>query len=157
MLRLLKNIFFKIIYILVIIYLAIFIPNVWGEKPLVIVSGSMEPILKVGGILYYKSIPLNSFKEGDILVYNIPEHIVSHRVIYHNDDFFITKGDVNNAYDEIVYNNQIMGKSNNWSIPFLGYYASFISNNKYLLVISLVLVLIDIVANKNGDRDYEKK
>ena len=48
-----KNCIFKIMYILVIIYLLIFVPTIWGQKPLVVISGSMEPTLNVGGILYY--------------------------------------------------------------------------------------------------------
>ena len=63
-----KDFIFRIIYILLIIYLLIFIPSLWGKKPLVVISGSMEPILKVGGILYYEKININEFEEGDILV-----------------------------------------------------------------------------------------
>ena len=51
-----KDLIFRIIYILLIIYLLIFIPSLWGKKPLVVISGSMEPTLKVGGILYYEKI-----------------------------------------------------------------------------------------------------
>ena len=48
-----KNLIFSILYILVIIYLLIFVPSLWGQKPLVVISGSMEPTLQVGGLLYY--------------------------------------------------------------------------------------------------------
>ena len=97
MLNIIKNISFKIIYILVIIYLIIFIPIIWGYKPLVIVSGSMEPILKVGGILYYKNVSLDEYKKDDILVYRIPDHNVSHRIVEINKNSFLTKGDVNDS------------------------------------------------------------
>ena len=50
MIRKIKDIVLKIIYILITIYLLIFIPSFWGHKPLVVISGSMEPVLKVGGI-----------------------------------------------------------------------------------------------------------
>jgi hypothetical protein len=39
-----KNIIFKILYMLIIIYLLIFVPCIWGHKPLVVISGSMEQI-----------------------------------------------------------------------------------------------------------------
>lgn len=81
MIKRLKNNIFKIIYILVLIYLIIFIPTFWGKNPLVVISGSMEPTLKVGGILYYEKIDLNDFKEGDILVYELNEHTISHRIV----------------------------------------------------------------------------
>jgi signal peptidase len=155
MLNKIKNIIFKIIYVLVIIYLIIFIPIIWGYKPLVIVSGSMEPILKVGGILYYKNIPLNDYKKDDILVYRIPDHNVSHRIVEINNNSFLTKGDVNEYLDNPVYHNQILGKGTNFSIPLIGYYANFIYNHKYLLYISIFVVVIDYCcyAIKKNDED----
>ena len=54
-----KNFIFRIIYILLIIYLLIFIPSFFGHKPLVVISGSMEPTLKVGGILYYEKVEID--------------------------------------------------------------------------------------------------
>ena len=145
MLLKIKNIIFGIIYFLVIVYLAIYIPCLWGSKPLVIMSGSMEPILKVGGILYYEEIDLNDFKDGDILVYQTKEHIISHRIVDVIDDSFITKGDANNTFDSnLVNGNQVLGRGTNWSIPYIGYYADFIYNHKYLLYISLGLIIVDI-------------
>ncbi len=38
--------------------------------------------LKVGGILYYEKIDLNDFDEGDILVYQTKEHIISHTELW---------------------------------------------------------------------------
>jgi len=70
-----KDFIFRVIYILILIYLCVFIPSFWGHKPLVVISGSMEPILKVGGILYYHTQDLKDFDTGDILVYQTKEHI----------------------------------------------------------------------------------
>ena len=109
-----KNIIFKVFYILIIIYLIIFIPVLWGKRPLVIISGSMEPILKVGGILYYEKINLDDFKKDDILVYQLNEHIVSHRIVNINEYGFETKGDNNNSNDSyIVDKNNVIGRGNN--------------------------------------------
>lgn len=144
--NLLKNIIIKLLYILISIYLIIFIPSIWGEKPLVILSGSMEPILKVGGILYYQEENINDFNEGDVLVYQLNDHIISHRIVKVLDDSFITKGDNNKSIDTYeVLNYQILGKGTNWSIPYIGYYADFIYNHKYLLVIAAGLIFMDIL------------
>ena len=146
-----KNIIFKVFYILIIIYLIIFIPVLWGKKPLVIISGSMEPILKVGGILYYEKINLNDFKKDDILVYQLNEHIVSHRIVNINEYGFETKGDNNNSNDSyIVDKNNVIGKGNNWSIPYIGYYADFIYNHKYLLIVMIILSYFNSRKDKNG-------
>ena len=99
MLKKIKEILIRILYALILIYLIIFIPVFWGYKPLVVISGSMEPILKVGGILYYEDYNINSFKEGDILVYKTKKHIISHRIVKAKSNNFITKGDANKSND----------------------------------------------------------
>lgn len=153
MIKRLKNNIFKIVYILVLIYLIIFIPTFWGKNPLVVISGSMEPTLKVGGILYYEKIDLNDFKEGDILVYELNEHTISHRIVDITDNGFLTKGDNNNSIDTYeVENMQVIGKGTNWSIPYIGYYADFVYNHKYLLFISVGVIIIDLLVDSYSDR-----
>ena len=140
-----KNIIFRIIYILVIIYLLIFIPSLFGHKPLVVVSGSMEPKLKVGSILYYHSEKLTNFNTADILVYKTKDHIISHRIVSQSETGFMTKGDANNAIDSVeTKNSQVLGKGTDWCIPYIGYYADFIYNHKFLLYISISILVIDL-------------
>lgn len=159
--KFLKEIFIKIIYVFLLIYLIIFIPKLFGYNPLVVISGSMEPTLKVGGLLYYEEIDINDFKEKDILVYELKDHIISHRVVEHLDNGFITKGDANNSYDSsIVSNTQVLGRGTNWSIPLLGYYADFIFRHKYILKILLSIGIIDLFVDyliKRKDRQNEKE
>ena len=151
-----KNFIFRVVYILILIYLIIFIPVFWGHKPLVIISNSMNPNLQVGGILYYTQQNIEEFDRGDILVYKVPEHIISHRIIDENDEGFITKGDANNTNDfKIVNKEQILGKGTNWCIPYIGYYADFIYNHKYLLFISVAIITLDLL--NDFYRTHKKK
>lgn len=151
-----KNVIFRILYVLIIIYLLVFVPCLWGHKPLVVISGSMEPTLKVGGILYYEKIDLEDFKIDDILVYKTKDHIISHRIVDIIDDGFITKGDANNSIDNNLINkNQVLGKGTDWSIPYIGYYADFIYTHKYLLYISLSIIVVDLL--NDFYRDHKKK
>ena len=144
MLKQIKEIIIKVLYVLILLYLLIFIPVFWGYKPLVVISGSMEPVLKVGGILYYKEYNIKSFKEGDILVYKSNKHIISHRIVNKNNNSFITKGDANKGVDrKKVYNKQIIGKGTNFSLPYIGYYGDFIYRHKYILLISILFIIID--------------
>ena len=159
-----KDFVFRIIYILLIIYLLIFVPSLWGQKPLVVISGSMESTLKVGGILYYEKINIDDFDEGDILVYQANDHIISHRIVDIIEDDFITKGDKNNSVDNyLVSSNQVLGKGTNWSIPYIGYYADYIYGHKYLLYISLGVIIVDLCNDvykehkKKVGKIYEKE
>lgn len=139
-----KKIFLSTLYILLLLYLVIFIPTLWGYKPLVIISGSMEPILKVGGILYYKEIDTQEYKNNDIVVFKASKYLISHRIVEITDDGFITKGDANKNIDlNKVYFNKALGKGTNWSIPYIGYYADFIYKNKWILVIILIILIIN--------------
>lgn len=145
MLTRIKNFIFKIIYIFIIVYLLIFVPSLWGHKPLVVISGSMEPTLKVGGILYYHEQDLDKFDRGDILVYQAKDHIISHRLVEQNEYGFVTKGDANNSIDNNLINNeQVLGKGTDWCIPFIGYYADFIYSHKYILFCSVAIIIIDL-------------
>lgn len=154
MLGIIKNCIFKIIYFLVIIYLLIFIPTIWGEKPLVVISGSMEPTLNVGGILYYHEKDFDDFKVDDVIVYQLEDHIISHRVFDITENGIITKGDANNSYDNLLINkNQVLGEGTNWCIPLIGYYADFIYNHKYLLFITLLIIIVDMISDKHKKKE----
>lgn len=153
-----KEFIFRILYILILIYLCIFIPSLWGYKPLVVISGSMEPTLKVGGLLYYHSQKLNEFDRGDILVYQTKYHIISHRIVDDTEKGFLTKGDANTSADSsLIKYSQVLGKGTNWCIPYLGYYADFIYNHKYLLFISVAVVVIDLCNDKYTELKSNRK
>ncbi len=140
-----KDHIFRILYILILIYLLVFIPSFFGKKPLVVVSGSMQPILKVGGILYYEETNIKDFQKNDILVFELNDHTISHRIVDIKDGYFVTKGDANTSIDSYEVNyEQVIGKGTNWSIPYIGYYADFIYTHKYLLFISIFLIIIDL-------------
>ena len=152
-----KEIFVRILYILLLIYLLIFVPSIWGYKPLVIISGSMEPTLKVGGILYYKEIGYDKYKKEDIVVFKSNKYLISHRIIETNNIGFITKGDANkNADSNILTVNKILGKGTNWSIPYIGYYADFIYKNKIYLYITLVILIVNSLIDYYVEKDNEK-
>lgn len=158
MIKKLKNYIFKILYVLILIYLIIFIPSFWGHKPLVVISGSMEPTLKVGGILYYEEININDFDKDDILVYQLNKHTISHRIVDITENGFLTKGDNNKSIDTYeVEKEQVIGKGTDWSIPYIGYYADYIYNHKYLLFISVGIIVIDLLVDGYKERKRRKE
>ena len=58
---------------------------------------------------------------------------------------FTTKGDANNAIDSVeTKNSQVLGKGTDWCIPYIGYYASYIYNHKYILYIAISILIIDL-------------
>lgn len=143
-----------ICYLFIIIYALICIPYIFKYKPLVVLTGSMEPKFKVGSIIYYKSVPIDEIKVGDIITFKLGDSLVSHRVYSISDGLYETKGDANNTVDATRINaKDIIGKDANFCIPYLGFFVKYINDNMYLLVIiALILILEFLLSNIVKDK-----
>lgn len=155
------HLFSIICYFLIGIYALICIPYLFKYKPLVVLTGSMDPTFKVGSIIYYKNVLENDIKKGDIITFKYDDStFISHRVNQISNGVYETKGDANNTADtrRITYKN-IVGKDLNFCIPYLGYYVKFINDNMYILIIiSIILVTEFILSNfcyKKREEKYE--
>lgn len=70
-----------------------------GYKPLVVLSGSMEPTLMTDSIVLVRSIPCDEVCEGDVVSISRGDGFVTHRVVGRVDGGLVTKGDANPAVD----------------------------------------------------------
>lgn len=131
-----------ICYVAIAVYAIICIPLIFGHKPLVVLSDSMEPNIKEGSIIYYKKVPKKEIKEGNIISFKISDKIVSHRVYKVDDSGFTTKGDATSTIDPVVITyDQVLGKVDSIVLPYIGYYIKTV-NNHYYIVIGVVIILI---------------
>jgi len=132
----------------------------------VVVSGSMEPNLHKGDLLFLRgkdpaSIKSGSAegKEGDIIVFdahlpgwhNPPSEPIVHRVIskrFDNGWFFLTKGDANTNHDQVeVPDTSVLGVVVG-KIPYIGWIKILLTDSGLLvplLVIVSALLLISII------------
>ena len=133
----------------------------------VVVSGSMEPNLLKGDLLFLKGKDPESIKngtaegkEGDVIVFNAqnlpgwihaPSEPIVHRVIekmYNNGWFFLTKGDANPMPDNgWVPETRIIGVVVG-RIPYIGWVKILLTDSGLLiplLVIVSALLIISIV------------
>ena len=105
----------------------------------VVLSGSMEPALKTGGIIFTdtkKTMP----GIGDIITYRMDDMLVTHRVTDKRDSAYITRGDANEGEDAApVMQEQIVGTVV-FFIPVLGYVAAFLKSKPVFGLISLMLI-----------------
>ena len=109
------------------------------ETPLygayVIVSGSMEPLIKVRDAVIIKRASIDNIKIGDVVTYRSTDPafngiLVTHRVVSidekNGEKIFITKGDHNETIDRTpVSFNQIQGKVV-MRVPKIGYIKYFL-------------------------------
>ncbi len=91
------------------------IPDIFGYKSFVIVSGSMEPTIMTGDAIIVKEVPKEEIKLKDIISFMQGETNVTHRIVEIVEEDGVkkykTKGDNNNIEDkELVTYDQIEGK-----------------------------------------------
>ena len=150
------------------------------ESPIVVViSGSMEPNIHKGDLLFVMGIDAEDIKngtaedkDGDVIVFDArglwigaPQEPIVHRVIdkYQIGDtwYFRTKGDANSVQDAApVPETHIIGVVVG-GIPYIGWVKIFLTDSGLLiplLVIISVLLIISIVWDiaKGDDEDQNK-
>lgn len=144
--KIIRKIILGIIYLLVGIYMSLLVPMFWGNTPLVVITGSMEPTFSVGSIIYYEKINPTKFEKNDILVWqNNAGDLISHRIVDINEKYeFTTKGDANNTVDsEKVQLSQVIGRAKEFKIPFIGFYVTFINNHLFIIYLLVGIILLD--------------
>ena len=83
------------------------IPVVLGFGSAVIVTGSMEPSVRIGDMIVIHR--QNDYQVGDIVTYQLNSPI-THRIVEKMPDGYITQGDANNACDPKIEGELIIGK-----------------------------------------------
>ena len=86
-------------------------PFIFGYRPYIITSGSMEPYLKVNCLVLIKKTDYEDVKEGDIVSFKMQETSVCHQVIEVTPSGLMTKGTNNFHQDaKLVKKEQFVGK-----------------------------------------------
>jgi signal peptidase len=118
---------FAALIVLVLLVSSSLLPTKDILSSYVVASGSMEPILKTGAIIFTTKVDPKTIKKGEIVTFaepTNPKNVIVHRVIAVQNNggiSFRTKGDHNNAVDNwTVTPSEIKGKTL-FSIPYLGY------------------------------------
>lgn len=103
---------------------AVWLPGVFQMKAYVVKSGSMEPTIKAGSVIYVKPYGKEeSICSGDMVSFQAGGVMVTHRVVSVDQErqVVMTKGDANQKQDPApVPMNAIYGKVR-FCIPGLGY------------------------------------
>jgi signal peptidase I len=127
---------------------ALIVPRLAGATPYVIETGSMQPGMPPGTFLVVKPTPVAEIAAGDVMTYQIKSGdptVVTHRVIEQGVDMtgqprWRTQGDANDVADENwVLPVQVQG-TRWYSIPYLGYATSFVTNQQRGVIMALVVL-----------------
>lgn len=146
MFRKICNFLMTIIMIILVLLAGImFVPRLLGYQSLAVLSGSMEPEISVGSIVYTKETDPTSLQVGDIITYRLSaDTMVTHRIAEINteDQTVVTKGDANDIVDgsPVAYSD-IVGKVA-FHLPWIGYISIYIKTPIGIGVICGVLIAI---------------
>lgn len=152
------------------------------QTPMVVViSGSMEPNIHKGDLLFLGGIEAEEIKEGtiedkdgDVIVYDArglwdgaPDEPIVHRVIdkWENESgyYFLTKGDANSFPDKApVPEDRIIGVVVG-RIPYIGWVKIFLTDTglfiplMVILAVPLIISIIWDVVKEDVEEDREKR
>ncbi len=116
------------------------LPDVMGYRPVIVLSGSMEPTFDAGDmILLEPAKDPDNLQKDDIIAYLVGGKVTTHRIVQISElegrKMYITKGDYNNIEDRIpVEPSQIQGVYNGKRIPSLGNIMMFMQSNMGIVV-----------------------
>ena len=147
-----------ICYVFIIFYAILCAPIIFKYKPLVVLTGSMEPKFKTGSIIYYKEVSEDKLKVGDIITFKLGDNLVSHRIYSIENGLYETKGDANNTVDanKIKYSD-IVGKDADICIPYVGFYVKYINEHMFILIIVAAILVSEFLLSNIGNNERGKE
>lgn len=124
------------------------VPYLMGYTELAVLTGSMQPTLPVGTLIYVKEVEPETLQVGDVVTYRLDgDTMVTHRVVEIDPDeqTLVTQGDANADPDGEIAFDRIVGKMD-FYIPYLGYISMNIRTPMGIVAICGVLVVIILLA-----------
>jgi len=152
----------SVIYLLIAVAIVVaLLPMVVGFRPVVVLSGSMEPAYPVGSIIYYKAARYEEINPGDAITFRIGGGaLATHRVIEKDEvtGEFMTKGDNNPTEDvnPIAYAD-VVGKTAKIAIPYAGVVSTHLKEIPVIIMIGAVLIICSMLTPNKSDKKHIKK
>lgn len=109
----------------ILVCIPLTVPRLFGYEVYSVISGSMEPAIPVGSLVYVKQTEPSQVQEGDVIAfYSAADNgaIITHRVVKNQvvSGQFITKGDANDAEDALPVSYDLLIGKIALSIPVAG-------------------------------------
>lgn len=145
-------------------FLPLTVPRLLGYEVYEVISGSMEPEIPVGSVIYVKAAEPEMISEGDIIAFWRRDSVITHRVVenHQSDGEFITKGDANSQEDMTpVPYGDLLGRVK-LHIPVLGTVMAILAGGTgkiYAALLAVWGVMLHILAGilkASGERKNER-
>jgi signal peptidase len=129
------------------------LPRAMGWSTLVVLSGSMEPVMPVDGLAFVAPVDPAAIEAGDVVTFprpDEPDALVSHRVVAVSNELgeptLWTKGDANEAIDTWAVEADTVVGEVRFTIPMLGRISQHMQTpGGYLSVLAIPAILVIVV------------
>ncbi len=140
------------------------VPNVFGYKPFIVLSNSMEAEIHKGDLVLTKMVNPKKLKKNDVIAFRDAENTVTtHRIIdiveKEGEKYFITKGDNNNTQDKNLVEFADVEGIYIARFPSLGSMMKSLSDPVTILIVFFGITLIFVVGfsiSNKRQRDLER-
>ncbi len=130
------------------------VPMPFGVGATVVLSGSMEPRLSTGDLLFIAE--RDSYGVGDIVVFQDGRTAVVHRIIAMDEEGIVTQGDANNTPDDPISLDQIKGALV-FDIPLVGYLVNLIKTPiGTIVILAAAIWLLERSFHKEKQKDNDQ-
>ncbi len=143
-----------LLILVILLCIPLTIPRLFGCEIYHVISGSMEPAIPTGSVVYVKEIEASDLQKDDVIAYYSSDEngaIITHRIVQNRvvSGEFITKGDANEKEDltPVTYD-RLIGKVV-LSIPFLGRVLTMISGTSGKIFVACLIVLASFLTMRN--------
>lgn len=137
------------------------VPSIGGITPMIVLTDSMDPVIKSGDLIFAKSIDPAEVAVGDIITFFDPAgsgtSTVTHRVVEvlrEDGLYFRTKGDANNTEDRSLVPAENLIGVYRARLPGMGQVAMFLQTTPGLLLCVVLplgaLVAVDLIRRKRA-------
>ena len=129
------------------------VPRFLGYEAYEVISGSMEPEIPLGSVIYVGETDPGTLQEGDVIAFVSAGSVIAHRVVRNRtiEGELVTKGDANSIEDiSPVPDNAVIGIVPR-HIPFVGHFMSLYASRVgkiYLLMVIACGVLLHVLGKR---------
>lgn len=141
------------------------VPSVFGYKPFIVLSGSMETEIKRGDLIITKIVDPTKLGVDDVIAFrDAEETITTHRIIdiveRNGETYFITKGDNNSSQDQNLVELSDVEGIYIMRIPGIGSMMKSLSEPTTILIIGLGITIIFVISfsiSNKKQRELERQ
>ncbi len=141
------------------------VPSVFGYKPFIVLSGSMETEIYKGDLVITKIVNPKNLKKNDVIAFrDSAKTVTTHRIIdivlEDGEKYFITKGDNNFSQDQNLVEFSDVEGLYLFRIPGIGSIMSNLAKPTTIIIVLLIITILFVIGfmiSTKKQRENERK